>query len=62
MLVLTLVMFGVSATYFIIDIILVSNGVLHPQEHPNTVIDLWGWGTTALLVCQGINVCLLCGL
>ncbi|KAH9048417.1 hypothetical protein EDB84DRAFT_1556872 [Lactarius hengduanensis] len=42
MMVLTLVMFGVSTAYFVLDIILVSNGVLHPQEYPETVIDLWG--------------------
>ncbi|KAH9060607.1 hypothetical protein EDB87DRAFT_1683555 [Lactarius vividus] len=55
MTVLTLVMFGVSTTYFILDIILVSKGVLHPQEYPETVIDLWGGVTTAQIVCQGIN-------
>ncbi|KAH9006544.1 hypothetical protein EDB86DRAFT_3145222 [Lactarius hatsudake] len=55
MMVLTLVMFGVSTAYFILDIILVSNGVLHPQEYPKTVIDLWGGVTTAQIVCQGIN-------
>ncbi|KAI9441267.1 hypothetical protein H4582DRAFT_1365159 [Lactarius indigo] len=55
MMVLTLVMFGVSMAYFILDIILVSNGVLHPQEYPETVIDLWGGVTTAQIICQGIN-------
>jgi hypothetical protein len=55
MLVLTLVMFCVSATYFILDIILVSDGVLHPQEHPETVIDFWGRATTGMIICQGIN-------
>ncbi|KAH9042526.1 hypothetical protein EDB85DRAFT_1071704 [Lactarius pseudohatsudake] len=55
MMVLTLVMFGVSTAYFVLDIILVSNGVLHPQEYPETVIDLWGGVTTAQIVCQGIN-------
>lgn len=55
MMVLTLVMFGVSATYFTLDILLVSEGILHPQKHPETVIDLWGWATTAQIVCQGIN-------
>lgn len=62
MLVLTLVMFGVSATYFILNVILVSNGILHPQEHPETVIDFWGRATTGLMICQGINVRLLYGL
>ncbi|KAI9465744.1 hypothetical protein BJY52DRAFT_1209223 [Lactarius psammicola] len=55
MMVLTLVMFGVSATYFSLDIILVSNGILHPQRHPESVIDLLGRMTTAQIVCQGIN-------
>jgi len=38
-----------------LDVILISNGVLHPQEHRETVIDLWGPATTAMIVCQGIN-------
>ncbi|KAI9465746.1 hypothetical protein BJY52DRAFT_483989 [Lactarius psammicola] len=55
MMVLTLVMFGVSTAYFALDIILVSNGILHPQKYPESVIDLWGRVTTAQIVCQGIN-------
>jgi hypothetical protein len=56
MLVLTVVMFGISTVYFTLDIILVSNGILHPREHPETVIGLWGQWITAQIVYQVINV------
>ncbi|KAN0131959.1 hypothetical protein V8E53_010239 [Lactarius tabidus] len=40
--------------YFTLDIILVSNGILHPREHPETVIGLWGQWITAQIVYQSV--------
>ncbi|KAI0301624.1 hypothetical protein B0F90DRAFT_1817086 [Multifurca ochricompacta] len=55
MMVLTIVMFGVSTTYFALDCVLVSDGVLNPQKYPGIVIDLWSAKTTTQIICQGIN-------
>ncbi|KAI9509300.1 hypothetical protein F5148DRAFT_1283086 [Russula earlei] len=52
---LTVVMFGVSATYFALDVSLDSDGILNPKKHPRTVIDLFGPETTAQIILQGIN-------
>ncbi|KAI0261622.1 hypothetical protein BC834DRAFT_845475 [Gloeopeniophorella convolvens] len=51
----TAAMFGVSTVYFVLDIVLVADGLLRRDKHPETVIDLWGRVATAQIVCQGIN-------
>jgi hypothetical protein len=56
MMVLTVVMFSISAIFFSVDIYLVSDGLLHPQKYPNTVVDLFGPKTTTQILLQGINV------
>lgn len=33
-----------------------------PTGMPYTFIDLWGPETTTYIICQGINVCISCGL
>ena len=49
-------MFGISATFLSLDIYLVSDGLLHPQKYPKTVINLFGPETTTQIILQGINV------
>ena len=56
MMVLTVLMFGISATFFSLDIYLVSDGLLHPDKYPETVVNLFGPETTTQIVLQGINV------
>lgn len=56
MAILTVVMFGISATFFSLDIYLVSDGLLHPQKYPETVVNIFGPETTAQIILQGINV------
>lgn len=56
MAILTVVMFGISATYLALDVFLVSDGILHPNKYPRTVIDRYGREVTAQIICQAINV------
>ena len=56
MMILTVVMFGISATMFFLETYLFADGVLHPQKYPKTVIDLYGPEVTAQIILQGINV------
>lgn len=49
-------MFGISATIFSLEIYLSSDGLLHPQKYPETVIDYYGPETTAQVILLGINV------
>ena len=56
MMVLTVIMFGISATFISLDIYLVSDGLLHPDKYPETVVNLFGPETTTQIVLQGINV------
>jgi len=56
MMILTIVMFGISATIFSLETYLFSDGLLHPQKYPKTVIDFYGPETTAQIILQGINV------
>jgi hypothetical protein len=56
MTILTVVMFGISATYLALDVFLVSDGILHPNKYPRTVIDRYGHEATAQIICQSINV------
>jgi hypothetical protein len=53
---LTAVMFVISATYFALDVFLVSNGLLHPDKYPRSVVDRHGPAATAQIICLGINV------
>ena len=55
MMILTVVMFGISATYFALDVFLVSDGILHPDKYPH-VIDRHGREAAAQIICQAINV------
>jgi hypothetical protein len=57
MMILTVVMFCLSATFFSMNFYLISNGLFNPR-----FIDLWGPETTTYIICQGINVCISCGL
>jgi hypothetical protein len=57
MAILTVIMFGISATFFGLDMYMISEGLLDPKKYPGTVIDLFGPKTTTQIVCQGINVC-----
>lgn len=54
--ILTVVMFGVSTTFFSLDMYIISDGLLHPQKYPKTVVNIFGPETTAQIVLQGINV------
>jgi hypothetical protein len=45
-------MFGISAIYFTLDIILVPLSARTPE----TVIDCQGRATTTQIICQGVNV------
>ena len=54
--ILTVVMFGISATIFSLDTYLFADGLLHPQKYPKTVINFYGPGMTAQIILQGINV------
>jgi hypothetical protein len=56
MAILTAVMFVISATYFALDVFLVSNGLLHPDKYPRSVVDRYGPAATAQIICLGINV------
>ena len=56
MMILTVVMFGISATIFSLETYLVSDGLLHPQKYPKTIIDFYGPVTTVQIILQGINV------
>jgi hypothetical protein len=56
MMILTVVMFGISATMFSLETCLFADGLLHLQKYPKTVIDLYGPETTAQIILQGINV------
>jgi hypothetical protein len=56
MTVLAVVMFGISAIFFALDISLISDGILHPHKYPRTVVNRLGPETTVQIVCQGINV------
>ena len=56
MMVLTVIMFGISATFISLHIYLVSDGLLHPDKYPETVVNLFGPETTTQIVLQGINV------
>ncbi len=56
MMILTVIMFGISATIFSLETYLFSDGLLHPQKYPKTVIDFYGPVTTAQIILQGINV------
>jgi hypothetical protein len=58
MMVLTVVMFGISATMFFLETYLFADGLLHrsPQKYPKTVIDFYGPEATAQIILQGINV------
>ena len=49
-------MFIISATIFSLETYLFSDGLLHPQKYPKTVIDFYGPETTARLILLGINV------
>jgi hypothetical protein len=62
MMILTIVMFGISATYFALDIYSVANGLFHPKKYPKTVINLWGPETTAQVILRGTSVGHFCGL
>ncbi|KAF8496499.1 hypothetical protein F5888DRAFT_391838 [Russula emetica] len=55
MMVLTVVMFGISATMISLETCLFADGLLHPQKYPKTVIDFYGPETTAQIILQGIN-------
>jgi len=55
MMILTVVMFCVSATFFSMDLCLVSDGLFNPREYPYTFINLWGPETATHIICQGIN-------
>jgi hypothetical protein len=54
--ILTVVMFGISATIFSLETHLFADGLLHPQKYPKTVIDIYGPEMTAHIILQGINV------
>jgi hypothetical protein len=56
MMVLTVVMFGISAAFLSLDIYLVSDGLLHPQRYPKTVVNRFGPEMTTQIILQGINV------
>jgi len=56
MMVLTVVMFSISATIFSLETFLFSDGLLHPQKYPKTVINFYGPEMTARIIIQGINV------
>ena len=56
MMILTVVMFGISATIFSLETYLVADGLLHPQKYPDTIIDFYGPETTAQIILLGINV------
>ena len=56
MMILTVVMFIISATIFSLETYLFSDGLLHPQKYPKTVINFYGPETTAQLILLGINV------
>lgn len=60
MMILTVVMFGISTTIFSLETYLFSDGLLHPQKYPKTVIDFFGPVTTTQIILQGINVCHTC--
>ncbi|KAF8483283.1 hypothetical protein DFH94DRAFT_689783 [Russula ochroleuca] len=55
MMVLTVVMFGISAAFLSLDIYLVSDGLLHPQRYPKTVVNRFGPEMTTQIILQGIN-------
>jgi len=55
MAILTVVMFGISATFFGLDMYMISEGLVNPKKYPGTVIDLFGPKTTTQIICQGIN-------
>jgi hypothetical protein len=54
--ILTVVMFGVSAAYFALDIYLYADGILNPHKYPGTVINVSGPEMTTQIVLQGVNV------
>ncbi|KAH9962979.1 hypothetical protein BC827DRAFT_185806 [Russula dissimulans] len=53
--ILTVVMFGVSAAYFALDIYLYADGILNPHKYPGTVINVSGPEMTTQIVLQGVN-------
>ena len=56
MMILTVVMFGFATTYLALDVFLVSDGILHPNKYPHTVINRHGREATAQIICQAVNV------
>lgn len=58
MMILTVVMFSISATMFFLETYLFADGLLHrspPQRYPNPVVDFYGPEATAQIILQGIN-------
>jgi hypothetical protein len=56
MMILTVVMFGISATMFFLETYLFADGLLHPQRYPKTVINFYGPEAIAQIILRGINV------
>jgi len=55
MIILTVVMFCLSAAYFALDVYLYADGLLNPLKYPGAVINVTGPELTAQIVLQGIN-------
>jgi hypothetical protein len=60
MMILTVVMFCFSGTFFVLDAYAIGVGLLNPKKYPGTVVDLWGPVTTAQIIIQGTNVGFIC--